>query len=87
MGIPVFVATAKEGSFTTKLVEAESEHAAEFRRDARTVSSLHSYRTGIVQVQHGQDIFCAWQTSHHDLERTMLKVKCIFILHFHSAVI
>jgi len=87
VGILVFAATAKEGSFTTKLVETESEHTAEFGRDARTASSLQSYRTGIVKVQHVQDIFCPRQTSHSNLERTMLMVKSFFILHFHSAVI
>ena len=86
MGILICVATAKEGSFTTKLVETESEHTAESGRDARTASSLCSYRTGIVQVQHVQDIFYPQQT-YPNLERTMLRVKCFFNLHFHSAVI
>lgn len=57
MGILIFVATAKEESFTTKLVETESEHSAESGRDASTVGALRSYGTGIVQLQHGQAIF------------------------------
>lgn len=65
MGIVIFVASVKERSFTTKLVENESEHTAESGRAARTASSLHSYRAGTVQVQHVQDIFC----THPPLER------------------
>lgn len=87
MGILIFVATAKEGSFTTKLVETESEHTAESGRDARTASSLRSYRTGIIQVQHVQDTFYPQQTSHPNLERTMLRAESFFILHFHPAEI
>lgn len=59
MGILIFVAISKEGSFTTKWLETENEHTAESRRDARTASSLLSYRTGTVRVQHVQDIFSA----------------------------
>lgn len=78
MGILIFVAISKEGSFTTKRLETENEHTVESRRDARTASSLLSYRTG---TKYNTFKIFSQQTSHTDFERTMLKINvCSFCI-------